>query len=447
MSEKMRDSGVDWIGEIPEGWEVTKIKFSTTLNGRIGWQGLTSSEYQTEGPYLITGTDFSNGQINFATAVHIENHRWEEAKHIQIKNGDLLITKDGTVGKVAIVTNLNDKASLNSGVLKIQPKPEIYTKFLYYVLISEEFWLWFNYTNSGASTILHLYQNVFDEFSYAIPLDIRQQKFIANYLDKQTSKFDQAQKLLKDEIERLRAYKKSLIYETVTKGLDKNVQFKDSGVDWIGEIPVGWEVSKLKFLSEGKLQYGANVEGVDFDKKLPRYIRITDITGDNKLKEKGKQSLPRDIATPYLLQKGDILFARSGATVGKTFLFESEESAAFAGYLIKFTPNQEKVDSKFVFYMTLGYGYENWKNSIFSQATIQNIGADKYGELKIAMPSLVEQLDIVKFLDEKTKKIDKIIKIKEEQVINLLKQQKNLIYEMVTGKKNIELGISNGSNG
>lgn len=215
-SVQLKDSGVDWIGKIPEGWEVTKIKFSTTLNGRIGWQGLTSSEYQTEGPYLITGTDFNNGQINFETAVHIENHRWEEAKHIQIKNGDLLITKDGTVGKVAIVTNLNDKASLNSGVLKIQPMPEIYTKFLYYVLISEEFWLWFNYTNSGASTILHLYQNVFDEFSYAIPLNRRQQKAIVDYLDEKINKIDQIIEIKEQQLKKISEQRKTLIYEIVT---------------------------------------------------------------------------------------------------------------------------------------------------------------------------------------------------------------------------------------
>lgn len=213
---QLKDSGVEWIGDIPEGWEVTKIKFSTTLNGRIGWQGLTSSEYQTEGPYLITGTDFNNGQINFETAVHIENHRWEEAKHIQIKNGDLLITKDGTVGKVAIVTNLNDKASLNSGVLKIQPMPEIYTKFLYYVLISEEFWLWFNYTNSGASTILHLYQNVFDEFSYAIPLNRRQQKAIVDYLDEKINKIDQIIEIKEQQLKKISEQRKTLIYEIVT---------------------------------------------------------------------------------------------------------------------------------------------------------------------------------------------------------------------------------------
>ena len=115
----MKDSGVEWIGQIPEKWEIEKIKYISKLKGRIGWQGLTSSEYMEEGPYLITGTDFIDGKINWKTCTHISNERWEQAAEIKIKNGDLLITKDGSVGKVAIVDNLTEKASLNSGVLKI----------------------------------------------------------------------------------------------------------------------------------------------------------------------------------------------------------------------------------------------------------------------------------------------------------------------------------------
>ncbi|WP_438478074.1 restriction endonuclease subunit S [Streptococcus pluranimalium] len=246
---KMKSSGIDWIGEIPEEWRVTKIKFSTKLNGRIGWQGLTSSEYQEDGPYLITGTDFKDGKINFDTAVHIEERRWSEAKQIQVENGDLLITKDVTVGKVAIIEGLDEKASLNSGVLRIQTVEEISRKFLYYVLLSDVFWLWFNYTNSGASTILHLYQNVFDEFSYAVP-SLAEQIKISNYLDKKVAQLDRVKALLEEQITTLQDYRQSLIYETVTKGLDKTAPLKDSGVDWIGQIPKGWGVKRLKYSFE-----------------------------------------------------------------------------------------------------------------------------------------------------------------------------------------------------
>ena len=211
----MKDSGIDWIGQVPEGWEISKIKFTTQLNGRIGWQGLTSAEYKEEGPYLITGTDFHNGTINFETAVHIDEKRWSEASQIQVENGDLLITKDGTVGKVAIISGLDDKASLNSGVLRIQTIDEIDRRFLYYILLSDEFWMWFNYTNSGASTILHLYQNVFDEFTFTFPQKNEQTK-ISDLLDKKTVQIDKLIQIKNEQIKNINKQRQTLIYDYVT---------------------------------------------------------------------------------------------------------------------------------------------------------------------------------------------------------------------------------------
>ena len=160
-------------------------------------------------------------------------------------------------------------------------------------------------------------------------------------------------------------------------------KMKDSGVEWIGEIPEEWEICKLKHLLQIPMQYGANETGIEYDEKLPRYIRITDITNDNQLKNTGKLSLSLEQAKGYYLRQGDILFARSGATVGKTFIYEEKYGkCAFAGYLIR-ASLKENVVSKFIYYFTLSSGYEMWKNMIFVQATIQNIGAEKYSNLEI----------------------------------------------------------------
>ena len=142
--ETMKESGIQWIGAIPESWNTKRIKYMTTLKGRIGWQGLTSEEYQDEGAYLITGVDFANGGIDWENCVHVPMKRWEEAKDIQIQDGDLLITKDGTIGKVAIVSNIPGETSLNSGVLRIMPIDGYSKRFLYWVIKSDEFWNWFN---------------------------------------------------------------------------------------------------------------------------------------------------------------------------------------------------------------------------------------------------------------------------------------------------------------
>lgn len=208
--------------------------------------------------------------------------------------------------------------------------------------------------------------------------------------------------------------------------------YKNSGVAWLGEIPAGWEVVRLKRLLISPLQYGANATGVEFDEALPRYIRITDITSDNKLKDTGKQSLANN-SEQYLLYDNDILFARSGATVGKTFLFKKEYGkAAFAGYLIRARIDAKKANPEFIYWFTLSKYYEIWKDRIFIQSTIQNISAEKYNNLSVPVPPTDEQNTIAKFLDDKVSQIEKLISIRQRQIIDLSDLKKAIINKAVT---------------
>lgn len=208
---------------------------------------------------------------------------------------------------------------------------------------------------------------------------------------------------------------------------------KYSGVEWIGAIPEHWEVRKLKKILKTPLQYGANESGEIFNEDEPRYIRITDITSDNKLKTTGKLSLPISIAEPYLLKDNDILFARSGGTVGKSFLYKSEYGkSAFAGYLIK-ASILDTIITEYIFYYTLSYSYQKWKEQIFIKSTIQNIGADRYSNLQIPLPTdIKEQQKIVTFLDEKMFQIDSIIEDTKQSIVEFKKYKQALITETVT---------------
>ena len=209
-------------------------------------------------------------------------------------------------------------------------------------------------------------------------------------------------------------------------------EYKDSGVKWIGEIPRHWECRKLKTLLLSPLQYGANASGVPYSEHLPRYIRITDITLEGKLKHSDKLSLSNEDAAKYILKDKDILFARSGASVGKTFLYKKEYGlSAFAGYLIKAELGKELIP-ELLFYFTQSDIYESWKNGIFIQSTIQNIGADKYSQLQIAIPPLPEQEAIVTYLDTKVAKIDEYISIAEKKIAALEELKQTIIAEAVT---------------
>ena len=214
---KMKNSGIEWIGEIPESWEVNTIKYCSWLKGRIGWDGLKSTEYTDEGPFLITGTDFNKGIIKWNSCVHITKERFEEDIALHIVEDDLLISKDGTVGKVAIVKNCPQEVSLNSGVLLIRNIRDYKydSKYMYYILNSNQFLLWFQLSQSGQSTIKHLYQEQFYQFKFSYP-PISEQQQIADYLDQKCSEIDALITKKEQLVAELEAYKKSLIYEVVT---------------------------------------------------------------------------------------------------------------------------------------------------------------------------------------------------------------------------------------
>ena len=167
---ELKDSGVEWIGEIPVGWDVKKIKHRCYVKGRIGWKGLKSSEFLLAGfSYLVTGTDFKGGKVDWKDCYQIDKDRYEEDPYIQLHEHDLLITKDGTIGKLAIIDELDKPACLNSGIFVVRSLDRDFaTRYLYWVLMSNVFTQFNNYTSYG-STIRHLYQNVFVEFSFGFP--------------------------------------------------------------------------------------------------------------------------------------------------------------------------------------------------------------------------------------------------------------------------------------
>ena len=439
----MKESGIDWIGKIPQEWDISKIKFTTQLNGRIGWQGLTSAEYKEEGPYLITGTDFHNGTINFETAVHIDEKRWSEASQIQVENGDLLITKDGTVGKVAIISGLDDKASLNSGVLRIQTIDEIDRKFLYYVLLSDEFWMWFNYTNSGASTILHLYQNVFDEFTFTFPQKNEQQK-IADFLDKKTAQLDKAKALLEEQIQKLKDYRASLIYETVTKGLDKTAPLKDSGIDWIGQVPEGWEMVKFKYFFNTS-------KGLSITKECLVDEGIPVINYGQIHSSMSKQVQSCDVRLPFVpdyylskkganLNQGDFVFADTSEDLEGAGNFSTRIDSTgplLAGYhtIIARLNNYDEYDFRYFMHLFDSLAIRKQIQNKVSGIKVYSITQGILNSIFVIIPPKSEQQKIANLLDEKTAQIDKLVQIKNQQIENINKQRQTLIYDYVTGKR------------
>lgn len=210
-------------------------------------------------------------------------------------------------------------------------------------------------------------------------------------------------------------------------------KMEPASYEWIGNIPNDWKIEKLKRVLISPLMYGTNEAAELEDKDLPRYIRITDFNGDGILREDTFKSLPFDKAEGYYLKEGDVLFARSGATVGKSFIFNNYKGrACFAGYLIKASSNLSKLLPDFLYYYTQSSAYDIWCSSIFTQATIQNISATKYAYLPIPLPSITIQHRIAAYLDKTCAAIDKAIEAKQRQLETLDALRKSIIHKAAT---------------
>lgn len=441
MTTERKDSGVKWVGTIPANWEINKIKYISTLKGRIGWQGLTSEEYTNEGAYLITGTDFEKGSINWDTCVHVPMRRWEEARDIQIENGDLLITKDGTIGKVAIVKNMPGKTSLNSGVLRIMPIEGYSRRFLYWVIQSEEFWNWFNYKNAGNSTIIHLYQGDFAEFVYAFP-NYAEQESIADYLDMHCAKLDSIISDLEQQIEILQKYKKSLITEAVTKGLDKSAPMKDSGIEWIGKVPETWDIKRIKYIST-LITKGATPDDISFieDELHPiRFIKAENIQNGKLHQEPEFFITTADNVTLQraILRDKDILFVIAGATIGKVAKMRAELMPCNLNQAVCLIRMKASQCPDYYNYVLQSNITSVVINLLTVQAAQPNLSMGNIANIKVPVPLLEDQIVIAEFLDAKCKQIDDTLAIKQSQLETMRAHKTSLIYEYVTGKKRVK---------
>lgn len=427
--EKYKDSGVDWIGEIPEGWEIRRIKtLFKEINERSfdGLEDLLSvSQY----------TGVTKKSDNVEEGDLLTNASTLEGYKI-VKEGDLvsniMLAWNGSLG----FSPFNGITSPAYSIYRIKGNGA--KQYFHYLFRTEKYKAEFKRQSSGViESRLRLYSDDFFGIFSILP-PIEEQQTIANFLDDKTAKIDQTIAIKQKEIELLKERRQILIQKAVTKGLDDTVPLKDSGVDWIGEIPEHWEVRKLKYCLSSKLKYGANESGVEYDLELPRYVRITDFGFDGKLSEDKKLSLTWQQGKDYLLKDGDILFARSGATVGKSYQFKTsmsfEKHYSFAGYLIKAEANEEIILSDYLYLYTNSNLFDNWKSAIFNKATIENIGADKYSTLSVVVPPVKEQEEILSEYNLKNEKISKAILLKQQEIEKLKEYKTVLIDNVVTGK-------------
>ena len=429
--EAYKNSGIEWIGQIPEGWSVIPMKHYFYMKGRIGWQGLKADEFTEDGPYLVTGTDFVNGKVCWERCYHISEERYNEAPEIHVEKGDLLITKDGTVGKLALIDEKPEKVSLNSHLLILRPtKNNVDNHFVYWALQSINFKDYTGLASSG-STMASLSQEKIGEYPLLFPSPSEQQA-IASYLDYKVGQIDASISAINTQIDDLKSYRQSIISEAVTKGLNPDAPMKDSGVEWIGEIPESWDCTKLGWIymnmgsgttpDTNNLNYYSE-DGVNWlqtgDLNDSEVIMTSKHVTELAIKERGMKLYPA----------GSIVIAMYGATIGKVGLLKIETTTNQACCVL---PNVDNMYNRYVFYTV-----QSSKTALLAKSAgggQPNISQTIIKEHKIPIPSLDEQFVIADYLDSKTSKIDTAIKSLEAQRDDLNALKQSIISEAVTGK-------------
>jgi type I restriction enzyme S subunit len=431
-----KDSGISWIGRVPTNWIIKKIKHKFSVKARVGWKGLKSDEFLSEGfAYLVTGSDFDEGKVTWSKCYHINQDRYEDDPFIQLEEADLLITKDGTIGKLAVVSGKDKPACLNSGIFVVRSlEKNLDTKFLYWILRSSIF-THFNESTAYGSTIQHLYQNVFLEFSFPLP-DQQEQSKIIIYLE---HKVAQIKNLIDDKKKLLHLYaeeKAALIKAFVSKGLDEKVSLKPSGSEWLGEIPTHWNIVSLKWISKiysggtpsrNEPDYWLNGNIPWLNSGTVNQFMIT--TASEYITEKGFQS-----SSAKWIPINSLVIALAGQGKTKGMVAQVMMECTCNQSLGVIVPSAE-MDPKYLLYY-LNSNYQNIRN-LGGGDLRDGINLEMVGSIKVPVLSIEEQKKIInKIAQEST-----LINLKLEKIKKLIafleEYQTALISEVVLGKKRI----------
>ena len=416
---RMKESGIDWIGQIPEEWEMSKIRYLVTTRSEkritdssVPYIGLENIESQT-GKFVKTGIQV------------------DKSENIVVEIGDVLFGKLRPYLRKYWRATFTSTAS--SEFLVFQSS-ELDMNFLYYAIQSDSFIEEVNTSTYGSKMPRASWEYI-KNMRIAFPTSLVEQQKIADFLDKKIVQLDKVKSLLEEQIQKLKDYRASLIYETVTKGLDKTVPMKDSGVDWIGQIPQGWGVGKVKYFSQisagatpdrnNSLFWNGNINWMSSGEINQGIVKHTSETiTDLALKRTSTKLLPN----------GTVMLALNGQ--GKTkgtaavLAIESASNQSLASFIV----DNKILNNMYLYYFFVAnyYNIRGLKGEDRDGLNLQLVS-----NIVIPLFEIEKQQKIVDFLDKKTVQIDKLIQIKNEQIKNINKQRQTLIYDYVTGKRRV----------
>lgn len=428
MAEQMKPSGIDWIRDIPINWKCSKVKFCFSL---VNGSTPDSSDYDCwDGDIRwITPADMSDTGTISQGERFITKYGYNSCGTTLLPAGSIVISSRAPIGKINITTA---ELCTNQGCKSLIRTAD--NRYFYYLFLAGQNEL--SLLGRG-TTFLELSTYDLNEFGIVIPAE-DEQKAIADFLDKECAQIDSIAADLEKQIALLQQYKKSLITETVTKGLDKSVPMKDSGIEWFGEIPAHWDVEPIKY----RVTFHNGDRGENYPSKselqsegIP-FINAGHLEGDG-LNMDNMDYISEEkyrIMGGVKLRSGDILYCLRGS-VGKNAIVDMNQGTV-ASSLVAI--RSVRISAEYLYYCLNSY-IEEVQRYLWDNGTAQpNLSADNLGKYKICIPTVEEQRTIVKYLNNICSQIDNLIIGKRKQLSTIQQHKKSLIYEYVTGKKRVK---------
>lgn len=431
--EEYKDSGMSWIGQVPTPWKRTRLKFLFSHSNAGVWGEEEKGDENDIACFRVADFDYHKGYLGF-DKLTMRNITAKELEGRLLTQGSLLIEKSGggdatPVGRV-VRFNYEDKATCSNFVHFVTVDESHNSDFLYYyfyaMYANKENLLYFNQTTGIQNLKVgeYLGQSIF------IPT-FEEQQAIASYLDEKCGKINGAIDVQKKKMDLLNELKQTIITNAVTKGLNPDAPMKDSGVEWIGQVPEHWEVMKLKRCSTIKTGCTPPTsETKYYDSEDINWYTPVDI-GANKLSEAEKKisSISKTDGVCRIFPERSIYFVGIGATIGKVSYCDEEASS-----------NQQInaiIPNKRANYKFLTYVLKSQKDEIYLTAntvTLPIINQDRTGSLLCPIPSIEEQTEIVQFIETETERIDAQISKANRRIELLNELKQSIITEAVTGK-------------
>jgi type I restriction enzyme S subunit len=432
-----KDSGVEWIGKIPSHWNSIPLKYFLERNknsirtGPFG-SSLKSTDMIDNGVRIynqrtVYDEDFTSGKI------FVSQEKFESLKGFTVLNGDILISSRGTIGKMTVVPEGSDIGVLHPCLIRLRvDENKTNKKFLWWYMNHSSLFLESVKLESNSTTIEVIYSNVLSEIHFPLP-PLFEQLEIVSYFERRVSLIDSLLQKKQRKIEILKEKRTSLINHVVTKGLDGNVEMKDSGVEWIGEIPSHWETTRFKYKGEVIIGLSYKPDDVVSEEEGILVMRSSNV-------QNGQPSfhdnvyVNTNIPEKLITKEGDILIcSRNGSRrlIGKNCLITKDIKGMSWGV---FMTMYRSPSYKFFYWLLNSPVFES-QSGLFLTSTINQLTVSTLENMVVPFVSdEIEQQQIVEYLDEQTEEIDTLIKLEQNKIKLLKEYRQSLISEVVTGK-------------